>query len=308
VLDDGIDREHGIEAIVGFHVLFTPGDEFAVASVIFGDAPAADAGEFFVEDALDAVHADGFYAARAVVGAFGGADVPEDMGGEAAVGIGAHLVIDGVGEDALSAQVIEEVLVRFAQALFVQAGIELRHDIVDALPRFEGDLPFENDIFDRDGFAAVIHAGAGGEALGKFGLVHLEKRGDFVGDDQPIIFYEAGVGANGFDEDAGGEEIAARVEDVTAPGLEAVNAAGEVARLLGELFVAEGLQVHEPRGEPAKGGDQQRGQEQQPAMLQAFEHTKVNYQPPVPIGSSSDGVTGGGKNHHLNKSAAFRRG
>ncbi len=108
---------------------------------------------------------------------------------------------------------------------------------------------------------------------------------------------EAGVGADGLDEDAGGQQIAADVEDVAAAGFEAVGVLGEASAPPSAIPRGAG-----PAGQP--GGSPAR-RRPRPAAAPAravvgycscFAMLIPVYQPPVPIGSSSDGVTGGGKN------------
>jgi len=58
--------------------------------------------------------------------------------------------------------------------------------------------------------------------------------------------------------------------------------------------MAEHLQIHEPVAQPGKGRDQTGQQQHGAADLQFVGHLKSG-QPPVPIGSSTNGVTSGGQ-------------
>ncbi len=76
----------------------------------------------------------------------------------------------------------------------------------------------EHDIAVGDGFAFLIFDQARQQALVQIGFVHLQQRRKDVGDGGLPVADKDGVGADGFHEQAGGEQVAAGVENVAAAG------------------------------------------------------------------------------------------
>ena len=105
------------------------------------------------------------------------------------------------------------------------------------------------------------------------------------------------IGADGFDQDAGGQEVSFAVEDVAAARLEDELALGVLLRPGAQFIMPQNLQIDQPVSQPGEGRRQEQRQRDQSAILQSSAHTKC--QPPAAIGSSPDGVTGGGKRFHF---------
>ena len=134
---------------------------------------------------------------------------------------------------------------------------------------------------------------------------NLRKKAIFAADDQLRVYpnaslaaHEAGVGADGFYGGAGGEQIATGIENVPAARLQQHFLLSILEGSFHPFLVPHELQVHEAIAQTGKGRHEHQPQHQQSLILKRLEHRK-SYRAPVPIGSSSDGVTGGGKNHFL---------
>ena len=165
------------------------------------------------------------------------------------------------------------------------------------LPGLDGDLGFEPDILVGDGFALVVLPASAPQTLSQIAFVELQQRRQRAGDLSLVIADEQRIGADGFDQDAGGQEISFAIENVAAARLEDELALGVLLRPGAQFIMPQNLQIDQPVSQPGEGRRQEQRQRDQSAILQSSAHTK--HQPPAAIGSSPDGVTGGGNRFHF---------
>ncbi len=110
------------------------------------------------------------------------------------------------------------------------------------------------------------------QPLRQFGLVHLEQRRQGAGHHHLLRADQAGVRAYGFDEEAGRQHIAARVENVAAPGGMNNRAFPSPDRFAAQVLMPHDLQIDESVPQPAKSNDQQQSQQRQSAILNRLNH------------------------------------
>ena len=101
----------------------------------------------------------------------------------------------------------------------------------------------------------------------QLGFIHFELGRQRAGDNCLIGSEQAGVGANRFHEQAGGQHVSARVEDVAAPRGMNDGALSSPGSLTAQVVMPHHLQIHQPEPQPREGRDQQQGHQCQPAVL-----------------------------------------
>ncbi len=124
---------------------------------------------------------------------------------------------------------------------------------MDFLPGFVRHLALEHDVTVRDRFPLLIFHRAGKQALIQIAFAHLQQRCELAGDHGLLVANQDRIGANRFHKNARGEQIAVRVENVTAARRTPKLALGVLLRLGGQFVVTQHLQLHEAGTQAGEG-------------------------------------------------------
>ena len=187
------------------------------------------------------------------------------MGGQGLVGIRAQLFVPR--KDSLLTEVAIKRAFSSGEFFFVQTKVEISHCALDFLPGFQRDFLFEADVVIGGKLTALVLPKARHEPLEQFGFALLEQRSQGAGHFGLPIDHQGRVGADGLDEGAGCQKVAASVQDVASPGFQEQFLLGVLQRLGAQFLVADHLQNEQPETEPGKGCQKQRHEHEQPVIL-----------------------------------------
>ena len=87
-----------------------------------------------------------------------------------------------------------------------------------------------------------------------------------------VIPHQGRIGAKGFDENAGRQQVALGVENIAPAGLDQELALGVSQRYGAQLVMAQNLQVNETIAQHGKAHADEQGQHCQSLILQLFRH------------------------------------
>ena len=149
MLHRGVDREHGVEAVLCLDFLLSVHHELSALATHFHLAPAAHAIELRIQLPLEPVEA-GRLGADDPARGIRARDRPyetEHVRGEGLVGVDANLVVHGVGVDGLGPQFAVEGLLLTREFLLVHASeSELRHRGGDLPPLLQRHFVRQHDV------------------------------------------------------------------------------------------------------------------------------------------------------------------
>ena len=265
VLQTGVQREHHIESVARLDVLVAILHQFVLALVQFGVTPAADAVELGIVFQLNAVHA-GLILAIA-------ADIPDDMRGEGLARIDALLVVGG--ENRPGVQRAGKQQIRALELGFVHAQGKGGHGLPDSIPGFQGGIVFEGRVVGKVGLAAG-HDQARRQAIQQVLLVGFQHRGERAGHRGAEIAEHGRIGADQLAGDAGGQRVAADIQNLAAHGIAGDGANGVVGGQAQKLLVPDDLQIDQlPRQQPERR-QQPEGQRHHLPILPDHAHCNIS--------------------------------
>ena len=295
MLDRRVNCQHDVQAVARLHVLVAQCDQFVLLPVGFRHAPAGDAAQRGIQRQFNPIASRNLRNRMAVQFEFVHARKPQHLRRQRAVRINAHLV--RLGKNGVLTQIAEKLAIGLRQFFFIHAQGKLAHRQLNFLPGFLRDIFLEPDVMEvvRDRFALFIFRNAREKFRIQLAFAHLQQRRERVRHGRLLVADERRIGADRFHRNTRGEQVAVRVENVTAPRRLPEFALRVVLRQPRQFVMAQHLQIHQPVAEAGERRADQQRQRQHPSKLQSFCHFKIG-RPPVAVGSSLRRVTSGGQN------------